>query len=249
MAWLAKFVLAMGILAGAGGTSLAQVQVFVAASLIDVMGEAGHAFEAQTGIGVRFIHAGSSTLAQQIVGGAPADIFISANADWMRFVQEGAGFGAGLPLFGNSLVVIGRVGSEISLNSFSQLNDVLGSQRLALGDPAHVPAGIYARQALQNAGIWGAVENRLAPAANVRDALLLVAAGAAPLGIVYASDVRDPRVRTLYEIDDSLHEKIVYWGAVRPNAGADVAAFFSFLQSEDMDEIALGYGFSANERK
>lgn len=247
MVWLAKIILTLGIVAGAGGIALAQVQVFVAASLIDVMGKVGQEFEAQTGIDVNFIHAGSSTLAHQIVAGAPADIFISANVDWVKFVQEGAGFATAEPLFGNSLVVIARAGTDVALNSLSDLNKVLGPQRLAVGDPAHVPAGIYARQALQSEGVWEAVDNRLAPAANVRDALVLVAAGAAPLGIVYASDARDPRVKTVGVIKSSLHEEIIYWGALRVNSGLDAAKFFSFLQSDYMGEAALEFGFSAFE--
>ncbi len=247
MNWLVKSAFALVLLMGAGGTSLAQIQVFVAASLIDVMGEAGADFEAQTGVDVTFIHAGSSTLAHQIVAGAPADIFISANANWLSFVQEKTSFGMRNPLFSNQLVVIARADSEIELETLSELSNVLGEQRLALGDPNHVPAGIYAQQALQSVQVWNDVANRLAPAANVRDALQLVAAGAAPLGIVYASDSADNRVRVINIIDTQLHEEIIYWGAIGENAGADARAFFDYLQSERMNKTALEFGCSAYE--
>lgn len=245
--WVKKIVTALlAVLVFFGGAK-AQVRVFAAASLIDVMGEVGEEFESQTGIDVSFIHAGSSTLAHQIVAGAPADIFISANANWISFVQEKTDLGEAKVLFSNRLVVVVRAGSEIELDALSELPSVLGDQRLAMGDPNHVPAGIYAQQALQNVQLWGEVANKLAPAANVRDALLLVAAGAAPLGIIYASDALDPRVRVIETIDDRLHQEIAYWGALDADAGSEAQAFFDYLQGSAMREAALKSGFSVFE--
>ena len=228
-------------------SAYAQVKVFVAASLIELMEEAGREFEAETGQSVGLIVAGTSTLAQQIVAGAPADIFISANRDWLEFVRNRAGFGKGVPLFSNKLVVVKPENSDLVLTDLADLPDILQGQRLAIGDPDQVPAGIYAQQALRAAGVWEDVAGRLAPAANVRAALQLVMSGAAPVGIVYGSDVSHPGVEIVLPIDSALHEEIVYLGALSPEADGIAKRFFAFLQSMDVKNLALDFGFARLE--
>ena len=234
----------------------AQVSLYVASSLVDVMAEVSDEFELETGISVSVVSAGSSALAQQIVGGAPADIFISANREWLGFVQERTDFQAGRALFANRLVVIARKGTDISLTNLEDLPDILKNQRLAIGDPMFVPGGIYARQALTSVHIWSIIKNSLAPSANVRAALRLVLTGAAPLGIVYASDAnktsdtseaRDGTVRVVYRIDPGLHDKILYWGSVRENASEQARQFFEYLLGNKMQEAALKFGFQVLE--
>ena len=232
------------ILAVFSGAALAQVRVYAAASLSDILQQVGARFTQETGIEIVIVGAGSSTLAQQIVAGAPADIFISAHFDWISFVQTGAEFGPEKALLANELIVVSHQSSELALNNLGDLSGVLGTHRLALGDPDHVPAGIYAKQALENFGVWGDVKNLLAPTANVRAALRLVTSGAAPLGIVYKSDAEDKTVRIVLEIEKNLHAEIIYWGALNENASSESVQFFEYLQGEILAEIALDLGFS-----
>lgn len=222
-----------------------QVNIFVASSLVDVMGEMAQDFETESGISVAVVSAGSSTLAQQIVAGAPANIFVSANLEWVEFVRERASFSTGEALFSNRLVIIARPDTNIDLTSLADLTKRLQGQRLAIGDPAHVPVGIYARQALIGVDIWQQIKNSIAPTSDARSALRLVATGSAPLGIVYASDARDKSVRIVYEIDPALHGKIFYWGALSLNANTQAREFFDYLGGHKMQDVAQGYGFLA----
>lgn len=228
---------------------LAQVQVYAAASLTEVMEQMAQEFEANTDIKITVVTGGSSTLAQQIAAGAPADVFVSANEDWIKFAQEKRGFEPSVALFGNSLIVVSRARSDLELTDLSLLPGVLGRERLALGDPAHVPAGIYARQALERANIWEDLAGRLAPTSNVRAAVHLVRSGAAPLGIVYASDGTHPDVQTILQIEENLHQDIIYWGALGPDAEQDGEDFFVFLQGPRMKQAALDFGFKVLEGK
>lgn len=222
-----------------------QVTIFVASSLVDIMGEVAQDFEMDSGISVSVVSAGSSALAQQIAGGAPADIFVSANVEWVDFVQERAGFLAGEALFSNRLVIISRAEEIIDLTSLTDLPERLQGQRLAIGDWAHVPVGIYAKQALFSVDIWRQVEDLLAPTTNARAALRLVVTGAAPFGIVYASDAMDESVRIVYEIDPALHEEIIYWGTLSINAQAQAREFFQYLKGPKMRDASHRFGFLA----
>jgi len=220
-----------------------RVTLFAASSLTEIMQVVAQGFYEKTAIEVSVVPAGSATLAQQIVAGAPADIFISANRDWVAYVKDRAGYGTGVELFGNQLVLVAPAGSSLALSSLSGLGRVLGQDRLAMGDPDYVPAGIYGRQALKGAGVWSEIEPRIAPAANVRAALNLVIYGAAGMGIVYQSDARAGLVEIVLPIDPALHEKISYIASLAPNASDDAAAFFSYLQSSDTKEIARDMGY------
>ncbi len=152
--------------------ALADSKIFVASSLADVVGalvEASKIGDLQVVIG------SSSSLARQIKAGAPADLFISANKDWAQFV---AGDEKLQPLFSNRLVLISHKAQTLS--EIEQLPALLGTSRLAISDPDHVPAGIYAREALVSAQLWNSVGQKLAPADNVRAAARLVQSGVAP---------------------------------------------------------------------
>ena len=209
--------------------------MFAAASTAHVVDEAIAAFDAGPDGRVSASYAGTSALARQIESGAPADIFLAANAAWMDHVEA---LGLTLPgsrrqIARNRLVfVTGHPDiAPFEATASLDLGALLAGGRLAVGDPDHVPAGIYARQALEALGLWPAARDRLAPAADVRAALVLVARGEAPLGIVYATDsLLVPGVRVVATIPAALHEPIVYPAALIAGRATPLAArFFAFL--------------------
>ena len=208
--------------------------VLAAASTAHVVDAVIGAFDAGPEGRVVASYAGTSALARQIESGAPAHIFLAANAAWMDHV-EAQGLiepGSRRPLAGNRLVFV--TGGDIAPFTPSPSLDIaalLAGGRLSIGDPAHVPAGIYARQALEALGLWPAVSDRLAPTADVRAALALVARGEAPLGMVYATDVgRIEDVRIVATVPTALHEPIVYPVALLSDRPSPLAArFFAFL--------------------
>ena len=219
----------------AGPAAAERVVVLAAASTAHVIDAVIDAFEAGPDDRVVASYAGTSALARQIESGAPADIFVAANAAWMDHV---AALGFIKPetrqvLAGNLLVFVAGDGGVAPFEpspSFD-LEALLGGGRLALGNPEHVPAGIYARQALDALGLWPQARERLAPAADVRAALALVARGEAPLGIVYATDAMlVPDVRVVATVPAALHEPIVYPVARIAGRESSLAArFFDFL--------------------
>lgn len=221
----------------------ARVDLYAASSLTDLAGALADAFTEASGAEVRVVTGASSSLARQIAAGAPASVFISANRDWIDVAVAEAGFSAPRRLCGNSLVVIGPVGAP-PLDALARLPGALGQGRLAVADPEHVPAGIHAHEALEAAGLWEALQDRLAPADNVRAAVILVAAGAARFGIVYATDAAYPGVVPVLAIDDGLHAPIAYWLALAPDAGADAAAFARFLFGDAAAAIIAAQGFA-----
>jgi len=250
--WLPIAAAALAAFAPAwGGQPLPKpITVFAAASLGDVLQEIGRPYRADTGIATRFSFAASSTLARQIEAGAPADVFISADGEWMDYL---ANRGLIEPrtrrnIAGNELVLIAPAASGIQLRiapGFA-LGAALGRGRLAIADPAAVPAGRYAQAALSSLGAWPEVESRLAPAENVRAALALVSRGEAPLGIVYRTDARlDPKVRVVGAFPAASYPPIVYPAAAVSGARADAAAFVEYLAGEKAQAIFRKYGFTA----
>lgn len=176
------------------------ILVFAAASLRNALDDAvaGYPGRGQSKIAVSY--AASSTLAKQIENGAPADIFISADLDWMDYLQKRnlIKTESRLNLLGNRLVLVAPADSTITVAIAPgfPLAQILGDDRLAMGDPGAVPAGKYGKAALEKLGVWSSVSAKVAPAEDVRAALLLVSRREAPLGIVYASDaVSDPGVK------------------------------------------------------
>ncbi len=225
-----------------------EVLVFAAASTTEALNEAAEAF-ARTGEDrVRGVFAGSSVLAKQIENGAPADLYLSANPAWMDYLEASGHIVAATrrDLLANRLVVVAREDSAPkTLDLKADLIAALGDGRLVLGDPDHVPAGIYARQALEAIGLWPALETRLVRADDVRIALHLVARGEAPLGIVYASDAKSINdVRVVGEIAPDLHAPIRY--AIALVAGHDnefARRFIEFLKTPEMEELFRRHGF------
>ena len=209
--------------------------MLAAASTAHVIDDVIGQFEAGPGDSVVASYAGTSALARQIESGAPADIFLAANAAWMNHV-EAQGLiepGSRQVLAGNRLVFVTGVEGMAPLepSETPDLPALLDGGRLAIGNPDHVPAGIYARQALEALGLWLDLRSHLAPAADVRAALALVARGEAPLGIVYATDVaRIEGVHVVGTIPASLHEPIVYPVALIAGRVSPLAVrFFDFL--------------------
>lgn len=230
--------------AGAG-----EVLVFAAASLKTALDEIATEFEQTTGHDVTVSYAASSVLARQIQLGAPAGLFISANQDWMDVLQE-----QGLidrdsrtDLLGNGLVLIG-VGVQDQIGQMQpdvDLPAALGNGHLAMALVDAVPAGIYGKAALQNLGMWEDVQPQIAQTDNVRAALALVAAGAAPLGIVYRSDAQaDDRVQIVASFPPDLHPPIIYPAALTAPGSPDARAFLDYLQSDEAEVVFAKQGFA-----
>lgn len=225
------------------------VTVFAAASLTDVLEEVGRAYTASTRVPVRFSFAASSALARQIESGAPAEVFVSADQDWMdhlatrHLIQRATR----VDVVTNALVLVAPADSPVQLRiapGFALAAALGRNGRIATGDPVTVPAGRYAKAALSKLGVWKSVEKRLIPADNVRSALNFVALGEAPLGIVYATDARgNARVRVVDSFPDSSHEPIRYPAAATAKAGADAVAFVQFLRSDRAQAIFTRSGF------
>jgi molybdate transport system substrate-binding protein len=192
-----------------------QIIVFAAASLKNALDDIANVWRRDTGKPVTISYAASSTLAKQIENGAPADLFISADPDWMDYLEQRKLIKSESrsDLLGNSLVLIAPVGSKVQLAIAPgfPLAEALSGGRLAMADPAAVPAGLYGKAALQKLGVWPTVANRVAAAENVRAALLLVARGEAPFGIVYKTDAAiEPGVRIVDIFPPDTHPPIVY---------------------------------------
>jgi len=224
------------------------ILVFAAASLANVLGDLDHVFTARTGIRVTSSLAASSTLAKQIEAGAPADVYFSADLQWMDYLQQRGllRVGSRHDVVGNSLVLIAPASSslQVSIGSGRDLSRLLGGGRLALADPDSVPAGIYARQALQKLGVWNSIAPKVVRAENVRAALEYVARGDAPLGIVYASDALvEKRVRVVGVFPADSHSPIVYPVALTGRAGAQATQYLAFITSAAAQPIFRKWGF------
>ncbi|MGX1495673.1 molybdate transport system substrate-binding protein [Labrenzia sp. MBR-25] len=225
-----------------------EITVFAAASLADALNEIEQHFEAATGHDLVISLAGSSALARQIQQGAPADIFISANPDWMDVLEKDGLLepGSRFDLLNNALVLIahGREAQPLDMADLD-LAGLLGDNRLAMALVDAVPAGIYGKAALQSLGLWDAAEPRIAQSDNVRSALALVATGEAPYGIVYATDaVAEDNVTVVGTFPADSHPPIVY--PVADLANRDVPAeaeFLAYLQGPDAREAFERQGF------
>lgn len=256
MSWrqrTAGVALAIALVFAGAPVRAQEVTVFAAASLADALGEIGRLYEDETGKQLRFSFASSSTLARQIEAGAPADIYASASTAWMDYLQEAGLVAADTRVepIGNRLVLIARRGSglgPVTLTRDTDLAALLGpEQRLAVGDPAHVPAGIYAEQALRWLGQWAALEPRLARADDVRAAVALVARGEAPLGIAYATDAAvSTAVEVVAGFPAASHEPIVYPFAMVEGHGDSAAArdAYSFILGAKALKVFRRYGFA-----
>jgi len=236
--------------AASGGP--AAVLIFAAASMQTVIDALAPAIQRATGVSVRTSYAASSALARQIESGAPADLFISADLDWMDYLQSRAAIRVETRanLAGNRLVLVAPVDStrELRIRPGFPIAAGLGNGRLAVADPESVPAGRYAKAALESLGVWPSVSSRLAAAENVRAALLLVSRGETPLGIVYHTDaVAERGVRIVDTFPENTHAPIVYPTAITTQApsAADAGRVLTFLRSETALAVFRAQGFTA----
>jgi molybdate transport system substrate-binding protein len=230
-----------------------QILLFAAASLTDAMQRIGAAYEQTAHVTVRSSFDSSSVLARQIEAGAAADVFFSADTAWMDYLQSRnlIQSASRKNVLGNSLVLIAPAQSRMQLKIAPHfpLAAALGDGRLATGDPDSVPAGRYARSALATLGVWDEIAPRLARAENVRVALLYVARGEAPLGIVYASDaLADRSVRVVDTFPANTHEPIVYPIALTRSAKSQAAGFIAYLTGPQGRDVFVKSGFTVLER-
>ena len=224
------------------------VLIFAAASLQSVLDDLAAPCRQATGVGYKASYAASSTLAKQIDEGAPAEIFISADVEWMDDVAKHHMIDtvSRVNLLGNDLVLVAPKASPVTLKitpGFA-LAAALGKGRLAVGDPAAVPAGLYAKAALTSLGVWDSVAARLAPAENVRAALMLVSRDEAPLGIVYRTDaLADSSVRIVDVFPESSHPPIVYPAALTTRASAAARKVLDYLRGPAARAVFEKQGF------
>jgi len=229
-----------------------QITVFAASSLLPALTAIIKIYPDKD-IKVRAVYASSSTLAKQIAAGAPADIFISAHPQWMDYIENKGVviIGSRVNLLGNRLVVATPIKNQAKLVKIENLSTFLGAGRLAVGDPAHVPAGIYAKKILIQRGLWQKIKSKLARTSNSRAALALIERGEVSAGIVYKTDtVNRNRVKIIFEMAENSRIRIQY-PAVRIksiNKNKDKASinnFYNFLYSVDAANIFIQYGFDA----
>ena len=226
------------------------VTVFAAASLTDALKEASDAYTKSSGVPIRLSFAASSAMARQIEAGAKADVFFSADLDWVDYLQSRGLIDAKSRhnVLSNGLVMIAPLDSKIQLHIQPNfpLADILGKARLATGDPDSVPVGRYARAALMSLGVWNRIADRIVRADNVRTALAYVARGEAKLGIVYATDARiEPKVRIVDTFPENTHSPILYPIALTRTASPQAKQYLDFIAGPVAAAIFQRYGFTA----
>lgn len=241
------------ILAGAALSPAAAedktITVFAAASMKNALDEIDAAYTAKTGIKFSVSYAASSVLAKQIEQGAPADVFVSADTDWMDYAiaKKTINEPTRVNLLGNSIVLIAPKDARIDDVNIAQgfdLAKLAGDGRIATGDVKSVPVGKYAKAALEKLGAWQAAEPKFAMAESVRAALTLVARGEASLGIVYSTDAKvEPGVKTIGTFPAASHPAIVYPVAATTTAKGETSGYLAFLRSSAAKSIFEKYGF------
>lgn len=246
--WIIGLGLACLALQAPAHAAASTITVFAASSLTEAVGDLARAFEHASGLRVKTSFAASSALARQIVSGAPADLFISADTAWMDDLQSRGLIrtASRCNLAGNSLVLIAPAASRVRLTigPHFPIGAALGGGRLAIGDPDSVPVGRYSRAALTALGVWPEVSAHLVRADNVRVALEFVARGEVPLGIVYQTDaIIDPAVRIVGEFPAGTHAPIVYPAALTVSAHAGTGRLLAFMRGPAGATIFKKYGF------
>jgi len=242
-------ILLLGLLVAFGRAAAAEtVTVFAAASLRDALDENVRAYQAHTGDKLVVSYAASSALAKQIESGAPADLFISADLDWMDYLERRRLIRVDTRrnLLRNRLVLIAPADSRTSvkIEPGFPLARVLGDGQLAMANPDAVPAGKYGKAALEALGVWKDVARKVVGAENVRAALVLVSRGEAPLGIVYRTDAAvEPKVRVVAEFPENFHPPIIYPAAVTATGKTATQAFLESLSNRAARAVFRKYGF------
>ncbi|TCK70417.1 molybdate ABC transporter substrate-binding protein [Lonepinella koalarum] len=243
-------VVGVGLIMSQG--AMAKVTVFAAASMTNALQQVADEYKkVKPNEEVVFSFASSSVLAKQIEQGAPADIFVSADLKWMDYLSEKDAIikDSRAILVGNSLVMIAPKDSKIDNVDLTndQWQKSLDGSFLAVGDPEHVPAGIYAKTALTHLGQWTAVESKLARANNVRAALALVEQAESPLGVVYGTDAAaSQKVKVVATFPADSHPPVEYPVAlIKDHGSVDAKAFLDYLKSDDAKKVLVSYGFTA----
>jgi molybdate transport system substrate-binding protein len=250
---LARYLAALSILLGsAWSPAFAQdksLTVFAAASMKNALDDIDAAYTAKSGVKIVASYAASSALAKQIEQGAPADIFASADTDWMDYASAKKTINepTRVNLLGNSIVLIAPKDSKIDNVTIGQgfdLSKLAGDGKVATGDVKAVPSGKYARASLEKLGAWTAVEPKFAMTENVRAALALVARGEAVLGIVYSTDAKvEPGVKIVGTFPADSHPAIIYPVAATATAKSEAADYLAFLRTSVAKAIFEKYGF------
>lgn len=247
---LTALVLGLALACSVAPAQARDVVVFAAASLKNALDDAAAAWMRETGKKAVISYAASNALARQIEAGAPADLFFSADLEWMDYAASKGLIKpeTRIPLLGNTLVLIAPRDSSASivLQPGVDLASTLGNGRLAMGQVDAVPAGKYGKAALEKLGAWTGVREKIAQTENVRAALLLVSRGEAPLGIVYKTDAAsDPNVRIVATFPEGSHPPIVYPVALtQDSSNADAASFLAYLQSMQTKPFFERQGFT-----
>lgn len=247
-----KWVASAALLAAFSSSAMAaDVTVFAAASLTNALQDISAQYKKEKQVDVVASYASSSTLARQIEQGAPADLFISADQQWMDYAIDKQQMLANtrFTLLGNELVLIAPKDSKITKVEIDKKTDwkkLLEGGRLAVGDPDHVPAGIYAKESLENLGAWSTLAPEMARANNVRSAMALVERAETPLGIVYGSDaVASDKVKVVGIFPEASHKPVEYpMAIVKGHENPTVTAFYDYLKSPAAAVIFEKYGFT-----
>src|SRR5271169_6049289 len=243
------FVILCGSATSPGFAEDKTLTVFAAASMKNALDDIDAAFTAKSGVKITTSYAASSALAKQIEQGAPADIFVSADTDWMDYAvgKKTINEPTRVNLLGNSIVLIAPKDSKVdsvTIGPGFDLAKLAGDGRIATGDVKAVPVGKYAKAALEKLGAWQAAEPKFAMAENVRTALTLVARGEAALGIVYSTDAKvEPGVKIVGTFPADSHPAIIYPVAATASAKPAAADYLAFLRSSAAKTTLEKYGF------
>jgi molybdate transport system substrate-binding protein len=226
------------------------ITVFAATTTVNAVNEISRIYTEKTGVEIRSSFASSGTLAKQIQNSAPAEIFISANEKWMKWLADENLIASGTysPLLSNRLALIAPLASEARPTELKNAEAAMilqNASKVAIGDPSHSPAGIYAENTIRSLGIWDKIEKNLVRMQTVRIVLAAVEQNAVPLGIVYSSDAaQSQKVKILGIFDESLHNAIRYpIGIVAGKNTPAVKAFYDFLKSDEASQIFRNHGF------
>jgi molybdate transport system substrate-binding protein len=250
---LAGLLLSLALLGSTFSPAVADdkvLTVFAAASMKNALDDVDKAFAAKTGIKVNASYAASSTLAKQIAQGAPADVFVSADTDWMDYSIRKKDINAAtrVDLLGNRIVLIAPKDSKIDHVTIGQgfdLAKLAGDGKIATGDVKAVPVGKYAKAALEKLGAWQAAESKFAMAESVRAALEFVARGEAALGIVYSTDAKvEPGVKIVGTFPADSHPPIIYPVAATATAKPEARQYLDYLRSSAAKAVFERYGFT-----
>lgn len=228
-----------------------KITMFAAASLTNALQEIAAQYKKEKNVDIVSSFASSSTLARQIEQGAPADLFISADQQWMDYAQDKklTDTATRYTLLGNALVVIAPKASDVKHFAITDNTDwksLLKGGHLAVGDPDHVPAGIYAKEALQNLKAWDELSPVMARANDVRSAMALVEREEAPLGIVYGSDaVASAKVKVVSIFPKESHKPVEYpMAIIKDHNNATVTGFYEYLKTPAAADVFKRYGFT-----